>query len=134
MDVAVKVMLFQNTPKPGMKKKEREQKDGNRHECDRQLVLREVAVGSSVSHPNVVATYHYEVLQASSFHATPSGLDINDQSGEEAFKLYLIQVIQAAGGRADGQACMQGGGRAGRQAGRRAGRQAGRVVALLPAS
>ena len=90
MDVAVKVMLFQNTPKPGAKKKEQE--DGPRHECDRHVVLREVAVCSSVSHPNVVATYHYEVLQASSFHAPPSGLDINDQSGEEAFKLYLIQV------------------------------------------
>ena len=108
MDVAVKVMLFQNTAKPWGRKKKKEQEHAPRHVCDRQLVLREAAVCSSVCHPNVVATYHYEVLQASSFHAPPSGLDINDQSGEEAFKLYLIQVTLAAG--------------------RQAGKQAGRIV------
>ena len=33
-----------------------------------------------------------QVLQAESFSETPSGLNISDQSGSRAFKLYLIQV------------------------------------------
>ena len=45
-----------------------------------------------MSHPNVVATYQYEVLQASGYCGAPSGLSITDHSGERAFKLYLIQV------------------------------------------
>ena len=97
MDVAVKVMLFQNSLKPKRKKKEQEQEHVPRPVCDRQMVLREAAVCSSVSHPNVVATYHYEVLHAQAFHLAPSGLSITDRSGCEAFKLYLIQVIQVAG-------------------------------------
>ena len=60
----------------------------------RQFVLREAAVCCSVCHPNVVATYRYEVLQASTFHDTSSGLMIDDISGERSFKLYLIQVLQ----------------------------------------
>ena len=76
MDVAIKIMLFQNTPE----------------DIARQLVLREAAVCCSMSHPNVVATYHFEVLKASTFHTTPSGMEITDESGEGAFKLYLIQV------------------------------------------
>ena len=58
----------------------------------RQMVLREAAVCCSMSHPNVVATYHYEVMQAAAFHGAPSGLSITDKSGSSAFKLYLIQV------------------------------------------
>ena len=78
MDVAIKIMLFQNTPE----------------DIARQLVLREAAVCCSMSHPNVVATYHFEVLKASAFHTTPSGMEITDESGERAFKLYLIQVFR----------------------------------------
>ena len=69
-------MLFQNTPE----------------DMARQLVLREAAVCCSMCHPNVVTTYHYEVLKASAFHHTPTGLRISDQSGAGTFKLYLIQV------------------------------------------
>ena len=61
----------------------------------RQMVLREAAVCCSMSHPNVVATYHYEVLRASAFHDAPSGLNITDKSGSGAFKLYLIQVLRS---------------------------------------
>ena len=81
MDVAIKIMLFQNTPE----------------DIARQLVLREAAVCCSMSHPNVVATYHFEVLKASAFHTTPSGMEIMDESGERAFKLYLIQVLWLRG-------------------------------------
>ena len=77
MDVAIKIMLFQNTPE----------------DIARQLVLREAAVCCSMSHPNVVATYHFEVLQADAFYNAPSGLTIDEgQCGSGAFKLYLIQV------------------------------------------
>ena len=56
------------------------------------MVLREAAVCCSMAHPNVVATYHFEVMRAAGFHTAPSGLSISDQSGSRAFKLYLIQV------------------------------------------
>ena len=58
----------------------------------RKLVLQEAALCCSMSHPNVVATYDYDVLVASAFRDSPSGLRIADNSGEGAFKLYLIQV------------------------------------------
>ena len=59
----------------------------------RQMVLREAAVCCSMSHPTVVATYHFEVLQADAFYNAPSGLTIDEgQCGSGAFKLYLIQV------------------------------------------
>ena len=87
MEVAVKIMLFQNTvAKKGPDAKKDDVLTG------RQLVLREAAVCCSMCHPNVVATYHYEVLKASAFHVAPSGLEILDNSDEKSFKLYLIQV------------------------------------------
>lgn len=89
MDVAVKTMLFQNHAVRGH---QRLRNSVTIKECDRQLVLREAAVCTSMAHPNVVATYHYEVLQVQSYEESPSGLSISDQSGEVAFKLYLIQV------------------------------------------
>ena len=93
MEVAVKIMLFQNTAAlMAAASKDLGVKKGGKEDMARQLVLREAAVCCSVSHPNVVATYYYEVLQASAFHHTPSGLEITDHSGVEAFKLYLIQV------------------------------------------
>ena len=98
MDVAVKIMLFQNPTRPlhddagagGPNKGAHKQMD------TRQLVLREAAVCCSMSHPNVVATYHYEVVEATAFRGTPSGLCITDKSGEGAFKVYLIQVGSGA--------------------------------------
>ena len=95
MDVAVKIMLFQNSTKrvpASHNAAEDLNKNARKHTDTRQLVLREAAVCCSMSHPNVVATYHYEVLQATAFRDTPSGLSITDRSGEEAFKLYLLQV------------------------------------------
>ena len=89
MDVAVKIMLFQNTAALDRVLDVALEKA---LEKARQLVLREAAVCCSMSHPNVVATYHFEVLQASTFHDTPTGLRIMDKSGEKAFKLYLVQV------------------------------------------
>ena len=88
MSVAVKVMLFQNTPATAPLV------IGSRlpRVCDRQQVLLEAAVCCSMAHPNVVATYHYEVLQATLFQQAPSGISISDQSGSGAYKLYLIQV------------------------------------------
>ena len=86
MDVAVKVMLFQNTDKVTKGKA-----DGHKL-CIKQKVLHEAAMCCSMSHPNVVATYNYKVLQASAFHQCPSGLNITDKSDSKAFKLYLIQV------------------------------------------
>ena len=95
MDVAVKIMLFQNSTQlvPAPHSAAEDPNNSARKRMDtRQLVLREAAVCCSMSHPNVVATYHYEVLQATAFRDTPSGLSITDRSGEEAFKLYLLQV------------------------------------------
>ena len=110
MDVAVKIILFQNTPGSGIStphhqgpprgcvdgepKAGAHQRRGSSQQEDpsRQKVLREAAVCCSMSHPNVVATYHYEVLQAAAFHSSPSGLSITDKSGERAFQLYLMQV------------------------------------------
>ena len=114
MDVAVKVMLFQNSAAPEMAttrgssfnldppSKENEVSGGGSgagggaqgEDPARKMVLQEAAVCCSMSHPNVVATYHFEVLQAAGFHDTLSGLSISDQSGERAFKLYLIQVCR----------------------------------------
>ena len=102
LDVAVKVVLFQNTAAlmAAMSKNEGAKVGGfSKRELARQHVLREAAVCCSVLHPNVVATYHYEVLHAASFHDTPTGLSITDVSGEKAFKLYLIQVGGWAAGR-----------------------------------
>ena len=67
MDVAVKTMLFQNTPPtapsghpPAVDKDHA----GNYFKvCDRLQVLREAALCCSMAHPNVVATYHYKVRQ-----------------------------------------------------------------------
>ena len=95
MDVAVKIMLFQNSTQRVSAPHDAAEdlKNSARKRLDtRQLVLREAAVCCTMSHPNVVATYHYEVLQATAFRDTPSGLSITDKPGEEAFKLYLIQV------------------------------------------
>ena len=93
MEVAVKIMLFQNTAAlMAAASKDLGVKKGGKEDMARQLVLREAAVCCSVSHPNVVATYHFEVLQAAAFHEAPTGLSIMDKSGEKAFKLYLIQV------------------------------------------
>ena len=77
----------------------------SKRELARQHVLREAAVCCSVLHPNVVATYHYEVLHAASFHDTPTGLSITDVSGEKAFKLYLIQVVGYLGGQRAAGVC-----------------------------
>ena len=100
LDVAVKVMLFQNTTTPSSNSStgmEQMQQQGPSlgvfgGKAARQRVLREAAVCCSVSHPNVVATYHYEVLQATAYQLAPSGLTIQDSSDEKSFKLYLIQV------------------------------------------
>ena len=93
MDVAVKIMLFQNTAAlMAAASKDMGVPKDSKEDMARQLVIREAAVCCSVSHPNVVATYHFEVLQAAAFHDSPSGLNITDKSGEAAFKLYLIQV------------------------------------------
>ena len=104
MDVAIKIMLFQNSPQqapvphgdvdgPNKGDADDDLNKGDSKLTDtRQLVLREAAVCCSMSHPNVVATYHFEVLKASAFYESPSGLTITDKSGEGDFKLYLIQV------------------------------------------
>ena len=88
MDVAVKIMLFQNTTLASAQNSAADVKV----QLARKLVLQEAALCCSMSHPNVVATYNYDVLVASAMHDTPSGLHITDKSGEGAFKLYLIQV------------------------------------------
>ena len=94
MDVAVKIMLFQNTTPASAANNAAGLKGGRvcAFQLARKRVLQEAALCCSMSHPNVVATYHYDVLVASAFHDTPSGLTIADNSGEGAFKLYLIQV------------------------------------------
>ena len=94
MSVAVKVMLFQNMPAAASMGVGHGPGVGSHLPpvCDRQQVLLEAAVCCSISHPNVVATYHYEVLHAATFQQAPSGISILDQSGSGAYKLYLIQV------------------------------------------
>ena len=87
MDVAVKVMLFQNMTLAATNSAAEV-----KLQLARKLVLQEAALCCSMSHPNVVATYNYDVLVASAMHDTPSGLHITDKSGEGTFKLYLIQV------------------------------------------
>ena len=90
MDVAVKTLLFQDVPTHVATKDDEEVR--NIGLCNREVAVHEAAVCCSMSHPNVVATYHYEVLHARSFRKAPSGLSIVDRSGSKAFKLYLIQV------------------------------------------
>ena len=96
MNVAVKIMLFQNSTQRAPASSHYDAEDpstsASKHRDTLQLVLREAAVCCSMAHPNVVATYHYEVRQATAIHHTPSGLCITDKSGEKMFKLYLIQV------------------------------------------
>ena len=104
MDVAVKIMLFQNTTRAAAAAAASATDDGVGFKegagcCTRALarkrrVLQEAALCCSMSHPNVVATYNYDVMVASGFHKAPSGLTIADESGEGAFKLALIQVGQ----------------------------------------
>ena len=96
--MAVKIMLFQNSntlnsgpPRVSLIPTA----SADKHVInvgDRQQILREAALCCSMSHPNVVATYHYEVTQAKGFHSSPSGLSISDRSGLGTYKLYLIQV------------------------------------------
>ena len=102
MDVAVKTMMFQQRQRLSASGYSKEERASLLRECQedqenkkRQMVLREAAMCCSMSHPNVVATYHYEVLRASAFHDAPSGLNITDKSGSGAFKLYLIQVLRS---------------------------------------
>ena len=100
MDVAIKIMLFQDSPRqvPAPHDDADEPCKGASGDTDtRQLVLREVAVCCSMSHPNVVATYHYEIVEATAFRGTPTGLCITDKSGESAYKVYLIQVGTSVG-------------------------------------
>ena len=58
-----------------------------------QQALREAAVCCSMSHPNVVATYHHEVVQVQSWASCSSSLTIADQHNGD-YKLYLIQVTK----------------------------------------
>ena len=99
MDVAVKTMMFQQRQRLSASGYSKEERASLLRECQedqenkkRQMVLREAAMCCSMSHPNVVATYHYEVLQASAFCQAPSGLRITDKSNEGDFKLFLIQA------------------------------------------
>ena len=55
-------------------------------------VVTEAALSSSVVHPNVVATYHYDIKQVKNkAMATPGGLQIEDAS-EADWKLFLVLV------------------------------------------
>ena len=97
MDVAIKIMLFQNSPQHAPAPQgdaDDPNKGGRKHADTRQLVLREAAVCCSLSHPNVVATYHFEVMEATAFRHSMD-LCITDKSGERAYKIYLIQVGHA---------------------------------------
>ncbi len=89
MDVAVKIMLFQNTTLAASATNNAAEV---KLQLARKLVLQEAALCCSMAHPNVVATYNYDALVASAMHDTPSGLCITDKSGKGVFKLYLIQV------------------------------------------
>ena len=86
MDVAIKIMMFQQRGKLGVGG------GGSKEDETCQQVLREAALCCSMAHPNVVATYHFEVLKASGYHLAPSGMRIQDQSNQGDFKLYLLQV------------------------------------------
>ena len=93
MDVAIKVILHQDTAL-AVEPDDTNLLEAGHHKIKamaRKLVVKEAAVCSSMSHPNVVATYHFEVMRASHLQHHP-GLRITDKSGEEAFKVYLIQV------------------------------------------
>ena len=97
MHVAIKIMLFQHTTAAAAAAASAATSAAAaaaaaKGQLARKVVLQEAALCCSMSHPNVVATYDYDVLIASAMHDTPSGLHITDQSGDESFKLYLIQV------------------------------------------
>ena len=107
MDVAIKIMLFQDSPRRAPAPHDDADdpfNDASRDPDTRQLVLREAAVCCSMSHPNVVATYHYEIVEATAFK-TPVGLSITDMSGQSAYKVYLIQVGSTVGGTAVTLSC-----------------------------
>jgi hypothetical protein len=55
----------------------------------------EAAVSSSVVHPNVVSTYHYDIRAVQTV-AKEGALQIEDEGQATDWKLYLVQVGQAA--------------------------------------
>ena len=72
MEVAVKKVLFQNADVAAVAAGVDVLKEGGKMDR-RQMALREAAVSCSVTHPNVVATYHYEVWHTRKLRAGGQG-------------------------------------------------------------
>ncbi|KAF5827964.1 hypothetical protein DUNSADRAFT_18452, partial [Dunaliella salina] len=48
----------------------------------------EAAVSASMSHPNIVTTYHYDIKP---IRADPDGLQVDAMAGMDDWKLFLVQ-------------------------------------------
>ena len=83
LEVAVKMVLFSN-------------QQGGANAPEKRAVM-EAAVSSSVVHPNVVATYHYDIKQVRAVAATKGSIQIEESASPSDWKLYLVQVRPIAG-------------------------------------
>ncbi|GAX73134.1 hypothetical protein CEUSTIGMA_g587.t1 [Chlamydomonas eustigma] len=80
LDVAVKTVLFSN-------------KSGQKDAPDKRAVM-EAAVCTSIVHPNVVATYHYDIKAVRAEQQQDAGsIVIEDDVQESDWKLYLVQEL-----------------------------------------
>ena len=83
LEVAVKMVLFSN-------------QQGGANAPEKRAVM-EAAVSSSVVHPNVVATYHYDIKQVRAVAAAEGSIQIEESASPSDWKLYLVQVRPIAG-------------------------------------
>jgi len=83
LEVAVKTVLFSD--RLGVKDKQSAQ--------PQQRAILEAAVCTSVMHPNVVITYHYDITSVTKGSGTKglNGMTIDDSCGTTDWKLYLVQ-------------------------------------------
>ena len=80
LDVAVKTVLFSHTK-------------GSGNGPEKRAVM-EAAVASTIVHPNIVATYHYDIKRIRAVQGKDGAIQIEDSSRSD-WKLYLIQVSAA---------------------------------------
>ncbi|KAF5825549.1 hypothetical protein DUNSADRAFT_8763 [Dunaliella salina] len=75
LDVAVKTVLFtEHTEGSNLPQKAR--------------AILEAAVSASMSHPNIVPTYHYDIKPIRAHH---EGIEIDAMAGLDDWKLFLVQ-------------------------------------------
>lgn len=94
LEVAVKTVLFSEASKPGSDAAKAAAASNKRQSAHpQQRAILEAAVCTSVMHPNLVTTYHYDITPVNGGGAEARGLGgmTIDQGRNTDWKLYLVQ-------------------------------------------